>query len=138
MTADDFVLHPQLAADSIWLADWPLCQLRLLNDQQYPWFLLIPRVQGVSDIIDLTDAAQQQLWLESRYLSHWLRSDYQPDKLNIAALGNVVPQLHVHHIGRSRNDVAWPAPVWGKFPAKPYSPTQLEVIVKVWRTRSFA
>ncbi len=137
MVDADFVLHPQLALDSLLVADWPLCQVRLINDQQYPWFLLVPKVVAAKDIIDLTDAQQLQLWQESKQLSHWIRADYQPDKLNIAALGNMVPQLHLHHIGRFKTDVAWPAPVWGKHPAQPYNPAQLADLLARWQPRNF-
>jgi diadenosine tetraphosphate (Ap4A) HIT family hydrolase len=133
----EFVLHPQLAADSLYVADWPLCQLRLINDQHYPWFLLVPRVNNVKDIIDLTDEQQWQLWQESKRLSLWLKADYQPDKLNIAALGNVVPQLHLHHIARFQSDLAWPAPVWGKHPAQPYTSEQLTPLMTRWQQRIY-
>lgn len=130
--AEVFELHPQLAKDSVWLADWPLCQVRLLNDQNYPWFILVPRRRGISEVIDLTDAEQTQLWQESAKLSHYLRQQFQPDKLNIAALGNMVPQLHLHHIARFRHDVAWPAPVWGKVPMLPYSEPALVALQQQW------
>jgi len=136
MMSEVFQLHPQLAADSVWLADWPLCQLRLINDQQYPWFILVPRRDGVRDVIDLSVLEQDLLWSESRALSHYLRQDYQPDKLNLAALGNMVPQLHLHHIARFQHDPSWPAPVWGKFPAKPYSAIQLAEFQQRWSVRS--
>jgi diadenosine tetraphosphate (Ap4A) HIT family hydrolase len=137
MVDADFVLHPQLAADSLLLTEWPLSQVRLINDQQYPWFLLVPKVTAAKDIIDLTDEQQLQFWQESKLLSHWIRSDYQPDKLNIAALGNVVAQLHLHHIGRFKSDMAWPAPVWGKHPARPYSTELLTILMERWQQRSF-
>ncbi len=127
-----FVLHPQLAADSLLIRELPLCQLRLINDQQYPWFILVPRLEGARDIIDLSWAEQRQLWHESAWLSHTIRSLYQPDKLNIAALGNMVPHLHVHHIARQKNDMAWPAPVWGKFPAIAYTEQQYAQILDRW------
>lgn len=130
--AEVFELHPQLAKDSVWLADWPLCQVRLLNDQNYPWFILVPRRTGIMEVIDLTDAEQAQLWQESAKLSHYLRQQFQPDKLNIAALGNMVPQLHLHHIARFRHDVAWPAPVWGKVPMLPYSEPALVALQQQW------
>lgn len=135
MSQDVFVLHPQLSADSVWLIDWPLCQVRLMNDLQYPWFLLVPRVSLVRDVIDLTLSAQEQLWRESAQLSWWLKTDYRPDKLNLAALGNMVPQLHLHHIGRFEGDPAWPAPVWGKHPAQPYPAEQLSVLQQRWQQR---
>ncbi len=133
-----FQLHPQLAADSVWLADWPLSQLRLVNDQHYPWFILVPRRVAVRDVIDLCEPDQDQLWLESRTLSLYLKSDYQPDKLNLAALGNMVPQLHLHHIVRFQSDKSWPAPVWGKFPAQPYNTTDLAVLQQRWSERASA
>lgn len=114
-----FELHPQLAKDSIHLTDWPLSQVRVVNDANYPWFLLVPRVNGVSEAIDLDDDDQQQLWRESTFLSYWLKAEYRPDKLNLAMIGNKVPQLHWHHIARSSSDPAWPDPVWGKFAARP-------------------
>ncbi len=134
--SENFQLHPQLAADSIWLADWPLCQLRLINDRQYPWFILVPRRPAARDVIDLTEAEQGQLWSESRDLSIYLKKDYQPDKLNLAALGNMVPQLHVHHIARFQTDCSWPAPVWGKFPAQPYSAEQQAELQHRWSGRA--
>ncbi|MCT6698925.1 HIT domain-containing protein [Rheinheimera sp. 4Y26] len=127
-----FELHPQLAKDSVWLADWPLCQVRLINDKNYPWFLLVPRRSGARDIIDLTSTEQQLLWQESSRLSLLLRQEFEPDKLNVAALGNMVPQLHLHHIARFNTDPAWPAPVWGKCPALPYSDCEIATICQHW------
>jgi diadenosine tetraphosphate (Ap4A) HIT family hydrolase len=129
---NDFCLHPQLEKDSVWVSDWPLCQLRLINDKTYPWFILVPRQAGVREIIDLTDEHQWLLWQESKKLSGLLKEVYAPDKLNIAALGNMVPQLHLHHIGRFTSDAAWPAPVWGKGPAMPYSELELQTILQRW------
>ncbi|RVU41711.1 HIT domain-containing protein [Rheinheimera riviphila] len=128
----EFELHPQLAKDSVWISDWPLCQLRLINDKNYPWFILVPRRSDVREIIDLTDDDQQLLWRESQKLSRLLQQCYAPDKLNIAALGNMVPQLHLHHIGRFTTDAAWPAPVWGKVPAVSYSETELHTECRRW------
>lgn len=125
-----FTLHSQLAADSFWLADWPLCQVRLINDKQYPWFLLIPRVADMYDIIDLSETQQQRLLSESTILSHWIRDTFKPVKLNVAALGNQVRQLHIHHIARFETDIAWPAPVWGKANAQPYTPAEREQVVQ--------
>lgn len=127
-----FELHPQLAKDSVWLADWSLCQLRIINDKNYPWFLLVPRRSGARDIIDLTSSDQQLLWQESSRLSWLLRQEFGPEKLNVAALGNMVPQLHLHHIARFNTDPAWPAPVWGKCPALPYSDSEIATICQHW------
>jgi len=132
MTAGDFSLHPQLAMDSIWVSDWPLCQLRLINDKNYPWFILVPRRPGMREIIDLPEEEQWLLWQESQKLSRLLQQCYAPDKLNIAALGNMVPQLHLHHIGRFTSDAAWPAPVWGKVPAVTYSEAELQTELLRW------
>ena len=116
-----FELHPQLAKDCLAAGDFPLCRLLLMNDAQYPWFILVPRRADVREIHELNDADRHQLWEESAALSRLLMSEFSGDKLNVAALGNVVPQLHVHHIVRFKTDPAWPAPVWGKFLPRPYS-----------------
>jgi diadenosine tetraphosphate (Ap4A) HIT family hydrolase len=119
-----FTLHPQLAQDSLFIADLPLSQLRLLNDSRYLWCLLVPRRANVREIYELTEADQQQLLKESSQLGQRLMQLGKGDKLNVAALGNVVPQLHVHHVVRKVGDEAWPAPVWGKGTLQPYSPAE--------------
>lgn len=116
-----FQLHPQLAQDGFELGNFPLCRLLLMNDSNYPWFILVPQRAGVREIYQLAVADQQQLLRESSHLARVLAEAYAADKMNIAALGNVVPQLHVHHIVRYRSDAAWPAPVWGRVPAQPYT-----------------
>lgn len=126
MSTDAFKLAAEFERDSLWLADWPLCQLRVQNDANYPWFILIPRRVSLVEIIDLTEQDREQLWRESAHLSVFLKAEFQAKKLNIAALGNMVPQLHLHHIARYEHDMAWPAPVWGKAPAQPYTETQLQ------------
>ena len=125
-TDTPFSLAPELQRDCIELADWPLCKVLLMNDSQYPWFILVPRVADVKEIIDLSEELQITLLQESGKLSKLLQQVFSPDKLNIAALGNMVPQLHVHHIARFTTDPAWPAPIWGKLPAVPYSDEQIE------------
>lgn len=115
-----FSLHPQLVADTYILGDLELCTLLLMNDRQYPWFILVPRRNGLREIHELADADQLLLLKESNALSRWLMTEFKPDKLNIAALGNMVPQLHIHHIARFKSDPAWPAPVWGKVPSVAY------------------
>lgn len=121
MSGDSFELHPRLAADSGVLGDFPLCRLLLMNDANYPWFILVPRRAGAREIYRLDEADQRQLWRESALLSRAVMDAFRGDKLNVAALGNVVPQLHLHHIVRYATDPAWPGPVWGKLPAKPYA-----------------
>ena len=124
MNHDVFELAAEFERDSLWLADWPLCQLRVQNDANYPWFILIPRRVAMVEIIDLTEQDREQLWHESAHLSVFLKAEFQAKKLNVAALGNMVPQLHLHHIARYEHDIAWPAPVWGKASAQPYTETQ--------------
>lgn len=119
-----FLLHPRLAADCHVAGDFPLCRLLLMNDANYPWFILVPRRENLREIYELSETDQRQLLLESSQLSRALMQTFKGDKLNIAALGNVVPQLHLHHIVRFQNDPAWPAPVWGKHPAAPYTGAQ--------------
>lgn len=115
----NFQLDPRLAADSKPIAQWPLSELRLMDDSQYPWLILVPRIPGARELIDLDEADRQQLQLEMDAAARLLRHAFKPDKLNIAALGNVVEQLHVHIIARFRSDAAWPRPVWGVHPPKP-------------------
>jgi diadenosine tetraphosphate (Ap4A) HIT family hydrolase len=115
-----FTLHPQLAADTFNLGHFPLSLLLLMNDSNYPWFILVPQRDQIRELHELDDADRIQLLNESTLLSRALTQILTPDKLNIAALGNQVPQLHVHHIVRYTRDPAWPAPVWGKLPARPY------------------
>lgn len=115
-----FVLHPQLQQDTLLLGTFPLSLLLLMNDSNYPWFILVPQRANVREVHALDDPDRRQLWDESALLSRALTQAFSPDKLNIAALGNQVPQLHVHHIARFTHDPAWPAPVWGKVPPRPY------------------
>lgn len=131
--AEAFELHPQLAKDTLVLGDFALCRLLLMNDAQYPWCILVPRRAGIREIHDLNDADRRQLWDESALLSRALMDLFKGDKLNVAALGNVVPQLHVHHIVRFKSDPAWPAPVWGRVPARPYVESESAERVKILR-----
>ena len=108
-----FVLDARLAADTHLIGDLPLSQLRLFDDARFPWFVLVPRIAGARELIDLDESDQRTLLAEISRVGRVLESDLRPDKLNVAALGNVVPQLHVHVIARFTNDVAWPHPVWG-------------------------
>lgn len=121
MIVSGFELDRRLAADSLAVAELSLCTVRLMNDQRFPWLLMVPRRAGMIEILDLDSADQQQLWEDIRTVSEAVRTVFSPDKLNIAALGNVVSQLHVHVIGRFRDDAAWPAPVWGVGKAEPWT-----------------
>lgn len=115
-----FVLDPRLQADTLAVTDLPLCTVRLMNDATYPWLVLVPRRAGAIELIDLARAERIQLMDEVAAASQLLRRLTACEKLNVAALGNMVRQLHVHVIGRFSADPAWPGPVWGKVPARPY------------------
>lgn len=125
MTHTAFALHPQLADDTHPLATLTLCELRLMDDANYPWLVLVPRIAGAREMIDLDADQRRQLTDEIDIAARLLRDAFRPYKLNIAALGNMVEQLHVHVIGREQEDPAWPAPVWGRVAARPYTPEQL-------------
>ncbi|MBN8261345.1 MAG: HIT domain-containing protein [Xanthomonadales bacterium] len=118
-------LHPQLAEDTVPVAELPLCEVRLMDDANHPWLVLVPRVADITEIIDLDPAQRSQLTAEIDITCRALKSLFKPDKLNVAALGNLVPQLHVHVIARYRDDIAWPRPVWGAANARPYPPEAL-------------
>ncbi|TLS66557.1 HIT domain-containing protein [Mariprofundus erugo] len=123
------ILHPQLEKDCFVLGQLPLSALLLINDRNYPWFILVPQREGIREIHQLSEADQQQLMRESSLLASWIEQAFHADKINIAALGNMVPQLHIHHIVRYQTDPAWPAPVWGKVPAIPYTEAEKEAVV---------
>lgn len=125
-------IHPQLQQDCLLLGRFELCHLLLMQDANYPWFILVPDREGVSEIYQMSAVDQQSLTRESALLARVLSQQFHADKLNIAALGNIVPQLHIHHVVRYRHDAAWPAPVWGAAPARPYDARQLQdVIAKI-------
>ena len=124
-----FVLHPQLASDCIVVGQFELSTLLLMNDRQFPWFILVPRREDVTDVFQLDLADRAQLLDESCWLAEALKDAFAAHKINVAALGNMVSQLHIHHIARYREDPAWPAPVWGKLPAVPYNDDQLNECV---------
>lgn len=122
----DFQLHPRLQQDCFIVGDLDLSQLLMMNDCQYPWFILVPRRPAISEIYQLAEKDRQALLAESCALAEKLDEIYKPDKLNIAAIGNLVPQLHVHHVARYQTDKTWPAPIWGKLPAQPYTQQRAE------------
>lgn len=117
---EPFVLDARLAGDSLPVIDLPLCSVRLMNDARFAWLLLVPRRAGASEIHDLDEAGQEQLWREVRLAARALRTAAPCDKLNIGALGNIVRQLHVHIVARLAGDAAWPGPVWGCGVPQPY------------------
>ncbi len=120
-----FELHPQLASDCIVIGQFKLSTLLLMNDRQFPWFILVPQRADVSEVFQLDQADRDQLTRESCWLAEALKDAFAAHKVNVAALGNMVSQLHIHHIARYREDPAWPGPVWGKLPAVPYTQEQL-------------
>jgi diadenosine tetraphosphate (Ap4A) HIT family hydrolase len=124
----DFLLHPRLAQDCVELARLPLCRLLLMKERRYPWLILVPQRPGVTEIFQLPESEQQQLLRESSSLARSLMAEFAADKLNIAAIGNLVPQLHLHHVLRYRHDPAWPGPVWGRFTPEPYAAGELQQI----------
>ena len=119
------VIHAQLLNDCLVLGRFKLCHLLLVKDANYPWFILVPDRDSVEEIYQLNREDQVQLLAESSLLGDHLMQVFKGDKLNLAALGNQVPQLHLHHIVRYENDPAWPMPVWGKIAAKPYSKSEV-------------
>jgi len=129
-----FALHPQLAADCHILGSFELNLLLMLNDAQYPWFVLVPQRADLSELYQLDAGDAQRFWQESHEFSQQIMRIFKGDKLNVAALGNVVPQLHVHHIVRFTNDAAWPKPVWGVKPAKALTAQQLDERITLLRS----
>jgi len=125
----EFKLDPQLKADTVHVGDFPLCRVLLMNDSNYPWFILVPRRAAVTEIYHLDEADQLQLMRESAVLSENLADIFAARKMNVANLGNMVSQLHVHVIVRKQTDIAWPAPVWGKAPAAPYNVEELKSVL---------
>ncbi|MBI1262858.1 MAG: HIT domain-containing protein [Rhizobiales bacterium] len=115
-----FVLHPRLAADTFLVGELTLCSVLLMNDSRYPWLILVPRQAGLRDFDDVPMGDKSAFHREIDYASAVLRSETQAFKTNVAALGNMVPQLHVHVIARFEGDAAWPGPVWGQGEAVPY------------------
>lgn len=124
-----FTLDSRLQQDTLIVGDFALCRLLLMNDTQFPWFILVPRRADVGEIFQLDIADQRLLWQETSELAETLKDTFAADKMNVASLGNMVSQLHMHVIVRRRDDAAWPAPVWGKLPAQPYSAEQLAVVM---------
>ncbi|MFJ2981269.1 MULTISPECIES: HIT family protein [unclassified Pseudomonas] len=129
-----FEMDSRLQQDALVLGEFPLCRLLLSKDANYPWFILVPKREGVSELFDLNQADQVQLWKETTYLAEALKGEFAADKMNVATLGNVVSQMHMHVIVRRHGDAAWPAPVWGKVAAVDYAPGQVDAIRQRLRT----
>jgi diadenosine tetraphosphate (Ap4A) HIT family hydrolase len=116
----DFILDQRLAADTIAVGDLALSSVLLMDDARFPWFILVPRRSGASEVTDLSDEDAASLMSEIRIATRVMLDLAKPDKINVAALGNMVPQLHMHVVGRFRSDPAWPGPVWGHGSRSPY------------------
>ena len=129
----NFVLHERLAADTLRVGSLPLCEVLLMDDARFPWLVLVPRVAGARDIIDLADDDIAQLNRESVQVQRALRALCAPDKLNVAAIGNLVPQLHVHHLARFTTDSEWPSPVWGRGTVQRYPEQEKLQRLTQWR-----
>ena len=131
----DFVLDPRLAADTAFIADGPLSQVRLMDDTRFPWLVLVPRVNGVSEWLELDGGQQRLLLAEINQAGQLIRAQPGVEKLNIGALGNIVRQFHVHLVGRHEGDPAWPGPVWGQGAAARHAPAALAAQIDAWRRR---
>lgn len=120
-----FEMDKRLVGDTVELGNFALSRVLLMNDSRYPWLILVPRVVDASEVFDLQLEQQQELWQETQVVAHALKHAFAADKINIATLGNVVSQLHMHIVVRMQNDEAWPAPIWGRGIAQPYSESAL-------------
>ena len=128
-------LNPQLERDSSTLGNLPLCHIRLMNDANYPWLLLIPRCANATEIMDLSETDQAHLMREITKTIRALKTETSCHKINVAAIGNVVAQLHVHVVARFRTDTAWPKPVWGAAPARAYDDAALQKLLASLRAQ---
>ena len=127
--SNPFELDPRLAADTFLVGETPLNQVLLMNDARYPWLILVPRRGDTTEPFELSEVDQAQLWRESMRLGQAMKAHFAADKLNIAALGNQVAQLHVQHVARFHTDDAWPGPVWGVGSAVPYSDAARDALI---------
>jgi diadenosine tetraphosphate (Ap4A) HIT family hydrolase len=128
-----FTLDPKLAADTVFVADWPLCRVLLMDDARFPWLILVPRRADLVELDDLAPGEQVRLLSEINQAIAMLRNVARCDKLNVGALGNIVRQLHVHVVARREGDAAWPGPVWGSGQAVRYGPTGRDRLLEVLR-----
>ncbi|QDP00507.1 HIT domain-containing protein [Thalassotalea sp. PS06] len=131
----DFTLHADLQRDCVLVVSLPLCELLLCNDSKYPWFIMVPRRQDISDLHQLDWQDLQQFMNESSMVSELLMQEFNGDKMNVAALGNVTPQLHIHHVVRFKNDACWPKPIWGQLPLTPYPEEEIVKIKNVLKAK---
>ena len=135
MTLETFHLHPRLEADTALITDWGLSRVLLMNDARYPWLILVPRRAGLREFADLSEDDQPSLLAEIRRCCDLLKALHAPTRINIAMIGNLVPQLHAHVVARFENDEAWPRPVWGLGESRPYPADELAA--RAMRYRGF-
>ncbi|MGY3610514.1 MULTISPECIES: HIT domain-containing protein [unclassified Bradyrhizobium] len=135
MSASTWSLHARLKEDTIDIGDLPLCRVLVIKDANYPWLLLVPRREGAVEIIDLEEVEQAHLMTEISRVARALKDITKCDKLNIAALGNAVPQLHVHIIARRTSDAAWPRPVWGVVPPLAHDAEEVQNFISALRRK---
>jgi diadenosine tetraphosphate (Ap4A) HIT family hydrolase len=132
-----FMLHPRLMADTAVIADWPLSRVLLMNDKRFPWIVLVPRRPELTDLLDLEEPARAALMGEigrvGSKLKSWAKEHGGCDKINVGVIGNLVPQLHVHVVARTRGDAAWPGTVWGSGQSLPYGAAELSKLVAEFR-----
>jgi diadenosine tetraphosphate (Ap4A) HIT family hydrolase len=129
-----FELNPRLEADTDWVLDLQLSRVLLMNDSRYPWLILVPRIPNVREWLDLSSTDQALLLAEQLQVSQCLQTLLSPDKLNVATLGNIVPQLHLHIIARFETDFAWPSPVWGRGDSVRYPPDEKVALLARYRS----
>jgi diadenosine tetraphosphate (Ap4A) HIT family hydrolase len=130
-----WTLDPQLERDTVGVGDLPLSRVALMNDASFPWLIVVPRHAGAVEIFDLDDSERAQLMSEIALLAQLLKDLTGCHKINIAAIGNVVSQLHVHVIARRRDDPAWPLPVWGALPARPHRGAERDRLIQAIRQK---
>jgi len=127
---ENFTLDPKLESDTITLGEFDLSQLLLMNNSLVPWFILVPKMNA-RELYELDADQQLMLWTEINTISEFLKEELQVDKINVAAIGNIVPQLHVHVVGRNKDDFAWPGTVWGRDEREEYESEKLEDLYKI-------
>jgi diadenosine tetraphosphate (Ap4A) HIT family hydrolase len=132
----DFSLNKRLESDTIFIDDLTLCKFLLMNDSNYYWFLLVPRINNIKELYDLSKKDRIQLDFETVEVAKFIKLSFKPEKINIASLGNIVSQFHTHIIGRFVDDPAWPGAVWGKVGFNQYKSKELNSIINL--SRSFS
>jgi diadenosine tetraphosphate (Ap4A) HIT family hydrolase len=130
-----WTLDPQLTRDTVAVGDLPLSRVLLMNDVTFPWLILVPRHAGAVEIFDLEAGQRAQLMAELARMAQELKGLTGCDKVNVGAIGNIVSQLHVHVVARRRDDPAWPRPVWGALPARPYEAAERDGLIQALRQR---